>query len=30
MYKIKSPDIYASEIADFLGSELTGKDFIVN
>ena len=29
MYKLKSPNIYASELADFLGSKLIGKDFIV-
>lgn len=29
MYKMKSPDIFASEIAGFLGSELIGRDFTV-
>lgn len=29
MYKIKYPDIFASEIAEFLGLKLIGKDFVV-
>jgi UDP-3-O-[3-hydroxymyristoyl] glucosamine N-acyltransferase LpxD len=30
MYKLKSPDVYASEIAGFLNSLLQGPDFVVN
>lgn len=30
MYKLKSPDVYASEIAGFLNTLLQGPDFIVN
>lgn len=29
MYKLKTPDVYASEIAGFLNSRLEGSDFIV-